>query len=243
MKTLGVASALFGLWPMLAAASTPTVTYGTYFGGTGDTNAAVAVAVDPLGNVIMAGLTSSQTLPGTAQAFQPVKATGFPNNRDVFIAKFDPSGRTLLWASFLGGDGDESPTALAVDPTGSVYVVGTTTSSTFPVTSGAYVRSQRQGLTNGFATKISADGRTLLYSTYLPGTPAALAVSSAGEAYITGAFSSGNGVDLLHLNATGTGLVSSTYLGGAGFNGSTTTSLAVSPQGNIYIAGFTAAVN
>jgi uncharacterized repeat protein (TIGR01451 family) len=50
-------------------------------------------------------------------------------------------------------------------------------------------------------------------------------------------------VDLLYLNATGTGLVSSTYLGGAGFNGSTTTSLAVSPQGNIYIAGFTAAVN
>ena len=81
-------------------------TYGTYFGGTGDSNiaVAVAVAVDPQGNVIVAGYTTSQTLPGTANAFQPTKAPGFPDNQNVFIAKFDPTGRTLLWTTFLGGD-------------------------------------------------------------------------------------------------------------------------------------------
>lgn len=79
------------IWPGVAAAGTPVPTYGTYFGGTADINVAVAVAVGPSGEVVIAGYTTSQSLPGTAHAFQPLKATGFPNNRDVFIAKFDPS--------------------------------------------------------------------------------------------------------------------------------------------------------
>src|SRR5579862_6017968 len=110
----------------------PVPTYGTYFGGGGDNNAAVAVAVDPQGNVIVAGHTTSQTLPGTTNAFQSVRATGFPDNEDVFIAKFNPSGTTLLWATFLGGNGDDQPTAIAVDSTGAIYVTGTTGSSNFP---------------------------------------------------------------------------------------------------------------
>ena len=98
-----VLCALLGLWPILAVASTPTATYGTYFGGTGDTNVAVAVAVGVSGEVIVAGYTTSPSLPGTAKALQPTKANGFANNRDVFIAKFDPTGRTLIWTTFLGG--------------------------------------------------------------------------------------------------------------------------------------------
>ncbi|MGA2881419.1 MAG: hypothetical protein ABSG13_20915 [Bryobacteraceae bacterium] len=96
--------------------------YGTYFGGTGDTNAAVAaaVALDTSGNVIVAGVTSSQTLPGTANAFQPTKAVGFPDNQNVYIAKFNPTGQVLLWASFLGGDEQDRPTSVAVDPGGNV---------------------------------------------------------------------------------------------------------------------------
>ena len=153
-------------------AGTPVPTYGTYFGGTGDTNALVAVAVDSQGNVIVAGYTTSQTLPGTANAFQPTKATGFPDNRDIFIAKFDPSGQTLLWATFLGGPGDDITTAAAVDSSGSIYIIGTTTSSNFPVTSGAYLRSPSSSSgVIGFASKISADGTSLLYSTLLPGGP------------------------------------------------------------------------
>ena len=176
------------LSPLTAFAGTPVPTYGTYFGGTGDINTAVAVALDPQGNVIVVGYTTSQTLPGTANAFQPTKATGFPDNQDVFIAKFDPTGQTLLWATFLGGDDLDQPTAIAVDSAGSIYVVGATRSSTFPVTAGAYLGSNSTPGANGFSAKVSADGRTLLYSTYLPGGPNALTVSNAGEAYIVGTF-------------------------------------------------------
>lgn len=229
--------------------------YGTYFGGTGDTNTVVAVALDPSGDVIVAGITSSQTLPGTASAFQPMKAVGFPDNQNVYIAKFNPTGRTLLWATFLGGDQDDKPTSLAVDPSGNVYVVGTTSSSTFPVTPGAYQSAGVQDQPTGFAAKISADGTTLLYSTYLPGYPSALAVSSLGETYIAGSFPytvitagalgagetpiGASGVYLLHLNSTGTGLIFGAYLGGEGFNGSNTTAIAIDQQGDVYLAGDT----
>ncbi|MGA2216192.1 MAG: SBBP repeat-containing protein, partial [Bryobacteraceae bacterium] len=87
------------------------------------------------GNVIIVGTTSSQTLPGTANAFQPTKATGFPDNLDVFIAKFDATGRKLLWATFLGGNSDDTPSAVAVDSSGNIYVAGTSGSSNFPAQS------------------------------------------------------------------------------------------------------------
>src|SRR3984885_6101037 len=134
--------------------------YGTYFGGTGDTNSAVAVALDLSGNVIVAGVTSSQTLPGTANAFQPTKAVGFPDNQNVYIAKFNQTGHVLLWATFLGGNQDDRPTSVAVDSRGNVYVVGTTNSSTFPVTPGAYQGAAVPDTSTGFASKISADGST-----------------------------------------------------------------------------------
>jgi hypothetical protein len=94
----GAVCTLLCFWPILATGSTPVPTYGTYFGGTGDTNVAVAVAVamDPSGNIVVAGYTTSQTLPGTANAFQPTKATGFPDNQDVFIAKFNPPARSQI---------------------------------------------------------------------------------------------------------------------------------------------------
>src|ERR1035437_248802 len=244
-------------WAALHA-GTPVPTYGTFFGGTGDLNAAAAVAVDSSGNVIVAGYTPSPTLPGTANALQPTKATGFPDNWDVFIAKFDPTGRTLLWATFLGGADLDQPTAVAVDAAGSIYVIGTTRSSNFPVTPGAYIRSSSSG--GGFAAKISSNGASLLYSTYLPGAANALAVNNAGEAYIVGTFSStaitagalnaggannqgDGGVSLLRLNAVGSGLVFGAYFGGGGFNGSVATSIVLDSQGDSYVAGFTAESN
>jgi uncharacterized protein (TIGR03437 family) len=234
-STLKVIAALLALWPALATASTPVPTYGTYFGGTGDANAAVAVAVDPSGNVIVAGYTTSQTLPGTAHAFQPVKATKLsPSNGDVFIAKFDPSGRTLLWATFLGGNGNDSPTALAVDSSGNVYITGMTNSSNLPVTSGAYSASPA----SGFAAKISANGSSLLYATYISGTPQALAVNSVGDAYIALTPSA----SLLRLSSAGAGLmlVTGQPTGIMSFSeAATATAVALDVQGNVYVAGYT----
>jgi hypothetical protein len=241
-----------------ALAGTPVPTYGTYFGGSGE--AALAVAVSPSGEIIVAGTTTSQSIPGSAKGLQPTHAVGFPNNPDVFIAKFDSTGRTLLWSTFLGGDDVDQPAAVAVDAAGSIYVIGTTRSSTFPVSIGAYLRSNSAQGVNGFAAKISADGRSLLYSTYLPGTPNALAVTNSGEVYMAGLFQatavtagsvgagatsvgSSGGIFLLRLNAAGTGLVFGSYLGGGGFNGSVATSVAIDAQGNAYVEGFTGESN
>jgi len=250
MIKAGLVPAVFGLWTILASASRPTITYGTYFGGTGDTNAAVAVAIDPSGNVIMAGYTTSQTLPGTAQAFQPTKAAGFPDNRDVFIAKFDPSGRTLLWATFLGGDGDDTPTALAVDLSGNVYISGTTQSSNFPARAAiscTAAKPLQQGCsiaptgaaTSSFVAKVSSDGRTLIYSLgLLQGmTATALTVDRAGGVYI--GISGAIGLYLIDLNSNGNSILLSSFLGGGGFNASetSTTSLAMDQGGNPWVAG------
>lgn len=246
-------------WNTNLTAGTPVPTYGTFFGGTSGLTVAVAVATDSSGNVVVAGYTTSQTLPGTGNAFQPTKAVGFPDNRNVFIAKFDPTGRNLLWATFLGGNGVDQPNAVALDSSGNIYVIGSTSSSNFPVTGDSYVFSSSNA-TQGFAAKVSANGTNLLYSTFLPGAANAIAVNNAGEAYIAGSFSAivvtsgaiGNPVppvplngevSLIRLNSTGSGLVFGADLGGGGFNGSVATSVALDSQGNAYVAGFTGESN
>ncbi len=252
--------AVFLLAQSLATA-TPIPTYGTYFGGSGDTNAAVAVALDPSGNVIMAGYTTSQTLPGTANAFQPTKATGFPDNKDVFIAKFDPTGRTLIWATFLGGNGDDIPVALAVDPAGNIYVTGTTHSSNYPAQTAiscvpaagfssfdssppfnqncSVATASSDSSIVSFVSEISADGTSLLYSMTISNFQStALTVNNQGEAYVAtvGPGLSG-GVFLFRLNAAGMGLIYGTYLGGADFSAAKITSLLSDAAGNCYVAG------
>jgi uncharacterized protein (TIGR03437 family) len=244
------------VWLATAAlnAGTPVLTYGTYFSGTGDTNLAVAVVVDGSGNVIITGYTTSQTLPGTANAFQPTRATGFPSNLDVFVAKFDPSGRSLLWATFLGGDGDDRPVAISVDAAGNVYVAGTTQSSNFPVTAGSF---QKASPGDAFVSKISSDGSKLTYSSGLPGAHVtALAVNNSGEVYVTGSFNPFPGTSsvlvtqealnygcnatlscmfLVRLNSSGTALVFGANLGGGG--GSIPSAVAIDANQNIYVGG------
>ena len=239
LRAIPLLSIVVGLSSSISYCGTLVPTYGTYFGGTGDTNTAVAVTLDAVGNVIVAGYTTSQTLPGTANAFQPIKATGFPDNKDVFIAKFDSTGRRLLWATFLGGNGDDAPSAVAVDSSGNIYVAGTTQSSNFPAKSSIMCTpaaghfdfnssppfQQSCSLmsplgpspsNNSFISKINSDGTELSYSVTLPGMQAtALTVDSQGEAYLA---TNGPGVSealfLFRLNATGAGLVYGAILGG-----------------------------
>jgi len=232
-------------------------TYGTYFGGAGDTNVAVAVAVDPSGNVIVAGYTTSQTLPGTSSAFQPTKATGFPDNRDVFVAKFDPTGRTLIWATFLGADDDDTPSALAVDASGNVYVAGTTQSSNFPAKAEASCippppefdfttpfqqlcsMQAASSAASSFLSKLSGDGRTLVYSVGFNGMhTTALALNSQREAYVA-AIGPGvaGGAFLFRVNANGTALVYGAYLGGSAFDWADVGAILTDASGDCWVAG------
>src|SRR5713226_7889736 len=99
--------------------------FSTYLGGS--TNSSFAMAVDASGNSYVAGSTESASFPVTSGAFD----TSYKGNVDGFVAKLDASG-ALLWATYLGGSGENELKALAVDPAGNVYVTGFTRSADFP---------------------------------------------------------------------------------------------------------------
>lgn len=187
----------------------PTLSLATYFGGAG-TNAARGIAVDSSGNILIAGGTTSGNLPGlSANSFQvdyKGLADDTPYPGDAFIAKMNASASALLWVTYLGGTGNDSATSLAVDSSGNAYVTGSTDSGDFPI--GPSKSSVVQGTFGGggggikfhevgdaFVAKFDSNGK-LLWSTYLGGSQddigTAIAVDSAGNAYIAGATVSAN---------------------------------------------------
>lgn len=173
----------------------PVLNYSTYFGGSGN-DVARGIGVDALGNVYIAGQTDSIDLPtvnGVQMNFGGQTAS--VTHGDGFVAKFSPTG-ALLYVTYIGGARDEGVAALAVDAAGNAYLTGATTSLDFPVVN-AY-QSQFAGLGgnlitrtgDAFVTKLNPTGDKILYSTYLGGSmddiATAIAVDSAGNAYITG---------------------------------------------------------
>ena len=258
----------------------PVVTYSSFLGGS-VAEYIVSVTADSAGNAYVTGLTVSLDFPTTAGAFQSVNFAAAGNQvSTAFISKMNPSGTALLYSTYLGGSaiahtlhlqGDYGH-AIAVDKAGNAYITGWTYSSNFPITAGAFQSGSRTAglaLPTGFVTKLNPSGTGLIYSTYLGGSvldePTALAVDSAGDAFISGltfssdfpttsgAFQRSNksaGVDgfnafVTKLNPSGTALVYSTYLGGSEDKGTYLSSLywtnpvAVDTLGNAYVAGFT----
>src|SRR5262249_7250597 len=125
----------------------------------------------------------------TVNGFQSGNAGG----KDAFVTKVAADGKSLVFSTYLGGgtpqgNADDVGYAVAVSPSGDVFVGGSTASSDFPVTSGALQTSG--GTLQGFVTRLSATGSALIYSTYLGNGPSAqiygLAVSPSGKAYVTG---------------------------------------------------------
>ena len=150
-----------------------------------------ALGTDAQGNIYLAGTTQSPNFQVKA-AVQSHLAGG----SDVFVTKLDPSGN-IIYSTYFGGTGNDVTTAMAVDPQGGVYVTGTTTSTDFPTTPGAYstsVPAPSGGATAGLATlvtflfKLNLDG-SVGYATYFSNSPTtsnAIAVDHAGFAYLTG---------------------------------------------------------
>jgi len=165
----------------------PVLVYSTYLGGSGF-DQPEAIAVDSSGSIYVAGYTDSADFPLAALGSLP---TGMDH---VFVAKLDPSGSTLLYADYIGGSSPDFGYALALDSANHVYVAGATESTDFPVVSP--YQASLPGRLNVFVTKISADGSSLLYSTYLGGdsaeAPSSIQVGSAGEMYVAGYTSSTN---------------------------------------------------
>ena len=148
------------------------------------------------------GGTAALDFPVTAGAFQTVlKHSGTPRY-NVFVTKFNPAGSALVYSTYLGGTrGGDEGASVAIDGSGNAYVVGSASSSDFPVTPGAFqtknVGSDLSDGGVGFATKLNPAGTALIYSTYLEGTGGpsseyngdsalSIAVDSAGTAYVAG---------------------------------------------------------
>jgi len=233
----------------------PVLTYSTYLGGSwGD--AGLAMAVDAGGSAYVTGETASVDFP--ADGLQ--KTAG--GNSDVFVARFNPAG-SLLYTTYLGGSGNDRGLGIAIDGEGNAYLTGRTDSSDFPTRNPIQPRCSADagGVCGGdaFVAKLKVDGSALLYSTYLGGSGAdqanAISVDSSGNAYVAGATLSGNfptanplqpsfggGISrgdafISKINAAGTALVYSTYLGGSGDD--VAYGLAVDALGNAYVAGST----
>jgi hypothetical protein len=200
--------------------------YSTYLGGT-SYDYGFAIAADTSGNAYTAGFTLSTDFP-TANAIQAENA----GSGDAFIAKLDSAGSAFAYSTYLGGSEGDTGNGIAADGSGNAYVAGYTSSTDFP-TANAF-QSEKGGTYDAFVTKLDAAGSALVYSTYLGGSDDeigyGIAVDAFSHAYITGYTRSTNfptrypfqgvnrgGTDayVTRLNAEGSGLVYSTYLGGS----------------------------
>ncbi|MBE1489405.1 DUF7948 domain-containing protein [Plantactinospora soyae] len=243
----------------------PGLEYSTFLGGFGN-QAGAAITVDATGSAYVTGFTQSPTFPTTVGAFD--RSGSASNDSDAFVAKLNPAGTGLVYSTFLGGSNSDSGRDLAIDADGNVYVTGQTSSSNFPTTSGAFDRTinvgncPRCGIDpyDAFVAKLNPSGSRLVYSTYLGGTSIddglAVALDGAGQAYVSGLTSSGdfpatsgafdttangeNDMFVAKVNAQGSQLLYSTFLGGA--DNEAPGGLAVDAYGNVVVAGATRSV-
>ena len=163
----------------------PVLTYSTYLGGSGKESAPF-VAVDTAPDIYVTGTTNSPNFPVTnSSTFQATATT------NIFVAKFDPTGATLLFATYLGGTGADTSVGIAADVAQNVYVAGTTTSSNFPTSAGTAFQATplSPGNPHAFVTQLDSTGM-LKYSTYLSGsktdTAKGMTLDNKGFVYVIG---------------------------------------------------------
>jgi hypothetical protein len=231
----------------------PAVLFATYLGGSKNDYSS-GLAMDSQGNVYITGATDSTNFPTQ----NPLQAAFGGGRSDAFVTRVNAGGTALLYSTYLGGSGADWGTGIAVDGAGNAYVTGGVSSTNFPLQHA--LQASESGTANAFVTKVNATGSALIYSTYLGGSTydvaSGIALDSAGDAYVTGVTHSSNfptqnalystyggGGDafVTKLNAAGSALVYSTYLGGSRSDWGT--GITVDSQGNAYITGSTSSTN
>ena len=237
-------------------ASGSALVYSTYLGGSSFAEGQ-AIAVDVAGNAYVKGDTQTADFPTTVGAFRPT-SSGFDND---FVTKLNTSGSALVYSTYLPHNNGGVGGGIAVDGLGNAWVTGIAGAG-FPITAGAF-QTTYGGSGDVYITKLDPTGSALVYSTFLGGSSvdfgSGVAVDGLGNAYVTGYTSSanfpttagafqttytggGNYIAFVtKLNATGSALVYSTFLGGSnvagvqpGANG-----IAVDSSGNAYVTGGT----
>jgi hypothetical protein len=233
----------------------PSVSYATYLGGTAEDDA-YGIAIDSNGNAYVTGQTASTHFPTVAGSYQTSNAGGF----DAFVTKISSSGSTLVYSTYVGGSGNDSGNAIAVDASGDAFVAGGTASSTdFPTTAGAKQTTFGGGSLDAFVFELAPSGGSLTYSTYLGGSGTdvaagiALATDGSGDAFVVGSTGSAdfpivagaiqssiagtsNGF-VTKVNSSASAWVYSTYLGGG--TGDFASAVAVDSSNNAYVTGAT----
>ncbi len=169
--------------------------WGTFVGGTKD-EMTRAIALDAEANVVVCGVTGSTDIPTTPEAFDTTynggtSGTGYITG-DIYAAKLSSHGDTLLWGTYIGGKEDDQVWACAVDRQGRVIIAGGTHSNDMPTAGG--LASQLNGGSDIYLARLSGDGRTLLWGTYLGGSKREaafdVALDQGGNLVIAGGTSS-----------------------------------------------------
>jgi beta-propeller repeat-containing protein/slime mold repeat-containing protein len=158
-----------------------------------DSSYGTGIAVDAEGHAYVTGVALTSDFPTTEHAYRRTACPNvYPFAGDGFVAKLTVDGSALVYSTLLCGQGDDSPSGIAIDAAGNAYVAGTTASSDFPLVDP--IELARGGGViglSGFVAKLNPDGSQLLYSTYLGGSGSAvisaIAVDGGGNAYVTGA--------------------------------------------------------
>ncbi len=229
----------------------PGIGYATFLGA-GGFDEASGIKVDSAGNAYVVGTTSTDSgfaFPTTSGAFD----TSGNGNYDVFVTKLAPDGGSLVYSTFIGGAGQDNGFGIAIDDAGAAYVAGSAQNG-FPTTSGAADTTFGGGSHDVFVAKLAPGGGSLVYSTFHGGggfdQGQAIAIDSAGNAYVTGVATGGFpttpgaydetptfGADAFALKIApgGGSVVYSTILGGG--PSTTGNAIAVDPAGNAYVTG------
>ena len=229
----------------------PGLDYSTFLGGTSN-ETGLDIAVDGSGRAYVTGRTTSLDYPTTRGAFDRT----FNGDFDAFVTKLNATGSALVYSTFLGGTDTDEGTGIAVRE-GRAYVTGGTTSANYPTTPDAFDTSYNGGA-DAVVTKLNATGSALAYSTFLGGADSddvveGIAVDGSGRAYVTGqtysadypttpgafdtSFNDNGDAFATKLNATGSALDYSTFLGGS--SGDSGLDIAVDGTDRAYVTGGT----
>ena len=232
------------------------IIFATYLGGSRQERNVYGMALDRKGNILITSMSRSADLPTTKGVFQD-KYGGGPS--DWMVAKLSPGFRRLMWCTYIGGSGDDSPRGgLAIDGQDNVYIVGGTASPDFPTTSGVFQR-ERKGKRDAAIVKLRPDGSGIVFSTLLGGNDwdgiMGVSVDALGGIHVAGHTQSadfpltpvapqaeyGGKSDcfLAGFSPDAKRLLYSTYLGGRE-NEFAEHKLSLSPTGKLLLTGVTA---